>query len=258
MTTYSHELLNWFQSPLGQHLLNSEMVHLQPILPHLFGFYLLQIGNIGQGQLLNSSRIIHRYLLDNPIGPPFDNSYSTLCAHPHQLPFAQDSIDVILLPHLLDYAEQPYLILEEVKRVLLPEGHLIILGFNKLSLWELTRWLPGRSQILPNKLSYSYPLREWLTSLNLEVIHHTSFFLACSLSKRLQNSLTNNSTYSTSTQDLPWLEKFAERWLYRFGAVYLLVVKKRITALTPIRPKWQVQKNLITEAVAPLKKTHEQ
>ena len=41
------------------------------------------------------------------------------------------------MPHILEFADEPHQVLREVERVLVPEGHLVITGFNPASLWGL-------------------------------------------------------------------------------------------------------------------------
>ena len=73
------------------------------------------------------------------------------CAHQHAaaaqsvalhcdfdaLPFANHSLDLVVLPHALELARDPHLTLREVERVLVPEGRVVIIGFNPASLWGL-------------------------------------------------------------------------------------------------------------------------
>ncbi len=51
------------------------------------------------------------------------------------LPFEAQSVDLLVMPHTLEFARDPHRLLREAERVLVPEGQLIILGFNSLSLW---------------------------------------------------------------------------------------------------------------------------
>ncbi|EDN72522.1 hypothetical protein BGS_0156 [Beggiatoa sp. SS] len=46
-----------------------------------------------------------------------------------------------------------------------------------------------------------------------------------------------------------FLEKIGSHWTGNFGAVYLLVAKKRVTTLTPIKSKWLTQPALVAGAV---------
>jgi len=54
------------------------------------------------------------------------------------LPFAAASIDLVLLPHVLEFASNPHQVLREVERVLVPEGQVVIAGFNPISLFGLS------------------------------------------------------------------------------------------------------------------------
>ena len=51
------------------------------------------------------------------------------------LPFEAQSVDLLVMPHTLEFTSDPHRLLREAERVLMPEGRLIILGFNSLSLW---------------------------------------------------------------------------------------------------------------------------
>ncbi|MCQ4062135.1 class I SAM-dependent methyltransferase, partial [Klebsiella pneumoniae] len=64
-----------------------------------------------------------------------------------ELPFESQSLDMIVLPHVLEFSEDPHQLLREVERVLMPEGRVVITGFNPMSLWglrhaALKRWAP--------------------------------------------------------------------------------------------------------------------
>ena len=53
------------------------------------------------------------------------------------LPFDSQSLDLVVLPHALELARDPHLTLREVERVLMPEGRVVIIGFNPASLWGM-------------------------------------------------------------------------------------------------------------------------
>ena len=53
------------------------------------------------------------------------------------LPFPQHSVDLVVLPHSLELARDPHQTLREVERVLVPEGRVVIAGFNPASLWGM-------------------------------------------------------------------------------------------------------------------------
>lgn len=231
MNTPSAQLNRWFQKPLGQHLLSEEVEVLQKILPHLFGYHLLQIGNVGYGCLLDSSRIMHRCVLSlsaNMIDKPYTSVYGSADA----LPFANESLDVVVLPHVLEFEENPHEILREVERVLIPEGYIIILGFNPLSFWGVWRWLFARRDTAPwsGRFLSQLRIKDWLALLGFEVKDYKTFFFWLPFHKRIR-----------------FWKKIGVAG--NFGAVYVLVAKKRVATLTLLKSKWKTAPTLVPEAL---------
>ncbi|MCV6639613.1 class I SAM-dependent methyltransferase [Candidatus Albibeggiatoa sp. nov. NOAA] len=245
MGTCLAELYHWFATPLGERLLQSEARLMQQILPDLFGYHLLQVGNIGYGKLLESSRINHRCILCLR-NPHFEDPYSILHASADNLPFASDSVDVVVLPHVLEFEEHPHQILREVERVLIAEGHVVIIGFNPVSLWGLwhrfisrRKQAPWCSQFLP-----VLRVKDWLALLEFEKVQqHTLFFAP---------------PFYSHWVTMKRLDKFGSRWGKDFGAVYVLVARKRVATLTPIKPKWTAEPVMVSTPIGSrLEKHHE-
>jgi SAM-dependent methyltransferase len=90
-----------------------------------------------------------------------------------ELPFASQSLDLVVLPHVLEFAAEPHQVLREVERVLIPEGQVIICGFNPASLWGARQGISRitRSHYLPAAGEFiSMPrMKDWLKLLNLGV-----------------------------------------------------------------------------------------
>jgi SAM-dependent methyltransferase len=225
MQSCMEKLYLWFKTPLGERLLQTEKELIQQILPDLFGFHLLQIGCIGDGELLDSSRILHRCVL-SPNLPQITLNYSFVYAQiDASLPIAQESVDVVLLPHVLEFSHNPQQILFEVERILIAHGYLIIIGFNPLSVWGLWHRF-SRQQQAPwcSKFLPLIQVKDWLYEFNFDKIQQHSLFFAPPLHRKY----------------LPtkYLDNLALQWTKDFGAVYVLVVQKNVINLTPIKPKW--------------------
>ena len=101
----------WFRSDLGQHLLHAEEQLVGRILPDLFGYHALQVGQVVEANLLAGSRIRHRCVVDAQ--QPCVPGLSPLRAEPGQLPFAKDSLDLVFIHHGLDGAASPHALLRE-------------------------------------------------------------------------------------------------------------------------------------------------
>src|SRR5689334_2412010 len=158
----ANTLQDWFETPLGQYLLDKERAYLDDVTPDIFGFHALQLG-LSQVDLLRESRIAHRMRVDSLDHPD-------LFAKGHELPIATQSIDMVLLPHVIEFATEPHAVLREVDRVMMPEGRLVILGFNPWSLWGL------RSALGPSRKDYPWNghfmsllrVKDWLAPPRLE------------------------------------------------------------------------------------------
>ncbi len=60
-----------------------------------------------------------------------------------------------MLPHVLEFAAEPHRILREVERVLVPEGQVVIAGFNPLSLWGASAPCPAAAPTIPGAATSS-------------------------------------------------------------------------------------------------------
>ncbi|WP_315983155.1 methyltransferase domain-containing protein [Aliamphritea spongicola] len=132
-------LREWFDSDLGQQLLDAEQALLDRLLPTLFGYYLVQISVDNRLDLGRESPIKHRIRI-NPVIELGMNEQA-LVAKNEELPLEHNSCDVVVLHHALDFAQSPHQVLREAARILRPGGHLILLGFNPVSTWGLYRAL---------------------------------------------------------------------------------------------------------------------
>jgi len=227
------QLADWYASLLGKMLAEQEQEELDQVLPDLFGYHLLQIGS-SETSLLSASRILHKVVLD---GHQKTEAFpSQINGIPEQLPIQPDCIDAVLLHHSLDLAMDPRQVLREAERVLVPEGHLIILGFNPRSLWGLRRALSlGQKHEAPWGHGFlSVPrVKDWLALLGLEITAiHYRFFRPPIGRKAMSDKLH-------------FLESWGQKWWPFLGGVYLLVAKKKVSTLTPIKPRWRPRRSIV-------------
>ena len=149
-TTVRQRLEQWFRQPAGQFLFEQEQSALNQILPNIFGYHLVQVGSIGGEDLLSASRISHKVTVQLQEHAE-SNTHAGLVCSAESLPFMSDSVDVVFAPHVLEFTANPHKLLREMERMLIGDGHLILTGFNPLSLLGLWRvclaWSrPGRGR----------------------------------------------------------------------------------------------------------------
>jgi SAM-dependent methyltransferase len=219
----SAALSEWFDAEPGGELLAAERRLLGHVLPDLFGYHALQLGQPAPANMLEASRIRHRLVADEQPQPV--EGLSRFHARPDSLPLPADSIDVVLLHHLLDVCTNPHAVLREACRVLLPEGHLVIVGFNPWSLWGLWRLfrLPWSSTPWLRRALSPQRMSDWLSLLDFEVVGvESAYFLppvkAAMVRKRLG-----------------WMEALGSRYWSQGGAAYVVLARKRVACLTPLR-----------------------
>lgn len=232
-------LRRWYHTPLGEAVGEAELALLEQVLPNLFGYHLLQLGQPQGRDMLASSRIPHRMILDDlpPEGVP---PASRLTGDSEQLPLGSDTLDVVLVPHMLEFATQPHQLLREAERVLIPEGHLVLLGFNPWSQFGIRRLLTGWRDDSPwNGHFYSaLRLRDWLALLGFDTVLVQNYYFRPPLQHaRLLRSLGR-------------MESLAKRFIAPLGGGYILVAKKRVATLTPIKPRWRSRRRLLPVGAA--------
>jgi SAM-dependent methyltransferase len=216
------QLQQWFAKFPGSAILEAESKTLSRLLSKVFGYHLLQLGWITQHDWLKHSRISHHIYLTPIAATDFPGTY--VQGSFTDLPFLPDSIDAVLLPHILEFVDNPQQVLQEVDQVLMPEGRVIILGFHPWSLFGLTRLFKNHKQ-LPwrGKFHSSYRVRAWLREQGYMIEEEKTLFFR----PLLQNGKT--------LQKLLFLEAVGQLiWPY-LGSVYFIVAKKRVARVIPMR-----------------------
>lgn len=224
------KLCDWYSTPLGQALELAELTVLRDVLANLFGYHLLVVAPPWQGSPIDSSRIPHRLIM-----PPTWSTQAGLVGHAEQLPFSADSLDLIILPHTIEFTEQPHEVLREVDRCLVPDGQVLILGFNPYGLWGLWRLLYGWRRRHPwtGRFISHARLRDWLALLGFDTLACRPFFYRPPL-----QSLS-------SVQQLHFLDHLAGRGWPVPAAGYQLLARKRVAGMTPLRPRWRPRRSLL-------------
>lgn len=213
----------------------------------VFGYHALQLG-LPEISTLQGNRMPHRWLALPSAAPG-----ATLVTDFEALPFGENSLDLVTLPHTLELSADPHGTLREVERVLVPEGRAILCGFNPASLWGLRQrrarlyqrlglgelYLPSAGAFI-----HYWRMRDWLRLLGFEV--ESSRF----------------GLYRPGVRSEAWLERY--RWLDRlgerswpiFGAAYFIVAVKRVRGMHLLTADWKRGRTLATAPVAATGRVH--
>lgn len=210
---------NWFDSDVGHYVLERELAWFDATSADLFGFNAMQLGQC-HIDFLRANRMPFRFAASVTDG--------IMRARPEELPIAEQCIDLIALPHALEFSPNPHQLLREVERVLRPEGRLLLAGFNPLSLWGAQRVLGDRETYPWNgRFLHLARIKDWLSLLGFELL---SGRMVC---------------YAPPVNRAAWLRRFrfmeaaGDRWWALGGGVYLLHAVKRVRGMRLIAPRWE-------------------
>lgn len=256
-------LTDWLKTPPGRYLLNWEETQFAEAVSDIFGYHALQLG-MQELDTLQANRMPHKWLaLDELVetkksadaqldAVPTNSSarssrraalFTDACA----LPFPEASLDLVVLPHTLELSNDPHAALREVARVLVPEGRVVISGFNPTSLWGMSqrrsnvyqrvgygkRYLPKSGEFI----GY-WRLRDWLRLLDFEV---ESGRFGC-----YRPALTSQKWLDR----FEWMDAAGRRWWPIFGAVYFVAAVKRVRGVRLLEPAWKPRKAPATASPA--------
>lgn len=242
---------DWYETLSGQSALVRTEQLCAETMSEIFGYYAIQIGVLsGEFDLLKQSRITTSFSLANPddflgIKNTFkddlihNNTGSVnhaVIASNEQLPISTDEVDLVVASHVLEMSQNPHQVLREIDRVLMPEGHCILIGFNPYALSNLNKPLRlfRRNKVgNRNKAQESYKMRsvarvkDWFSLLGFEVIDVNYM----GSRPKLNNQKIFNS--------LQWLERWGEYAGILLGSMYIVHAKKRVIAVRPDKKVWR-------------------
>jgi ubiquinone/menaquinone biosynthesis C-methylase UbiE len=208
--------MTWFDTKNGQRLLDLEEEILKEFLEDKFGYYALQINTIGRN-LLKKSRMKHHVMIDG-------KNKNIVCSSKH-MPFDSDSIDLTISQHFLEKNHDVSEFFNELYRITIPGGRIIIFSFNPFSfagfrnLTYFDRKFPWNTQFISMRNVQSKLKDCGFTIEHGKILDYQPLF-------------SDNSYFSKN------LEEAGERWFPLFGNIYFISAKKEVPGVTPLRPKW--------------------
>ena len=228
-------LSRWMQSPAGVDLLRMEVERVHAAVGDLFGYHCLQVGDLAGVDLLSTSRILGRTIVDVDGGAP-RHPYPLVSGAATSLPIDSHAVDVVILPHVLEFESRPHEALREASRVLVPEGSLVILGFNPVSIIGLRRVFKCRAEVAPWCGTYfgAARLRDWLTLLGFDIIDQRACF----------------ASEGGPRGRWPGRRSIIEWMPPALASARLILAKKRVNAMLPVRSRWTPRRRLVGVGLA--------
>ncbi len=225
----------WFSTPLGRRLLIQERKAVSEELRYLFGYHFMQLSSVKSANFASASRINHCFSLAPTALPAGEGAGVQGVSDYDALPLPDETVDVTVLHHVLEFSDNPHQVLKEAARVTMPRGYIIIVAFNPLSVAGVLHRL--NALLTPRGVSHhrslrSGRLRDWLEFLD---------FSCTNTRKVFHNLPINNARYLASTQ---LLEKLRGKNTILGGMSYVMVARKDKMCMRPLKPQWEKTKIL--------------
>ncbi|OQX09181.1 MAG: hypothetical protein BWK73_23425 [Thiothrix lacustris] len=220
---------DWYATAAGQNTLARVQSIVSRMSADIFGYYALETGALaGQHSFLQESRVASQFSLGILPGEP-----ASIVGTPEQLPFALNNLDLVIASHALDCTGSPHQVLREIERVLVPEGHCILIGFNPISfkgLAQLRYWFTPKAR--PCQFYTTFRVREWLSVLGFEVCETVSAGF-CPV-------LGGDYLFKQGR----WLDRLGNHYRLMTGNVYIIHAQKKVSNMTPLLPSRKVKQVL--------------
>ena len=213
------ELIKWYRRSVNQPFKKTINDHIPGIKKHIAGNNVLYIGLSEFKKKFESDKYLSFIAID-------EITSSDNITESKRLPFEDNSHDVIVIIHALDYTENPYELVREIDRIATDDANVTLIGFNKSSLWGLIK--PIKEKIKPPwflNFHSLYNIREWFKVLGYDSSYKKTGAFMPITSKNMSRYMSKIS----------FLQKIFASDL---GGIYFLVFDKKMIPLTPIKLKF--------------------
>jgi SAM-dependent methyltransferase len=231
----------WFETLYGDYIVNAEAELLKLWLKQLFGYRMVLLGaRLPVWDACTREGHIRQRIWINRTHAQ-DQMRCDILSSMSALPVHSDCVDLVILFHALDSAEDPRRLIREVERILIPEGRVIILGFNPYSLLGVWRMLGRRhsSKEMGAHLKVGCrQLNEWLSLLGMEIEEKNYFSFRPPVQKQ------------ATLEKMAFMEAAGQKLWPSSGGVYAIQAVKKVATLTPFRPSFQWYRRFSTNGVA--------
>lgn len=220
-------MTEWFATPQGARLIREESGLLSQAVRRFHGDSLLWLGCHEEiARTVRGCMVRNRFYASELAAAGSDDLSPLRCAAA-ALPLPNNSVDAMVLHHVLEGCGDPRGGLREAARVLVPGGRLVVCAFNPLSLWGLRRAYAG---VVPDAFSgtqflTSFRLLDWLALLGFERqgdVRYLSYNLPFGAPRRDADSPGRG-------------ERLLRRLQPPFGGVQVISVIKQALAVRPDR-----------------------
>lgn len=212
---------------LGREVLETEKKIICDLLKNHYGKQALLVGVPFLADLLSSTDILHRTLL-TPFHP-HDTSFMAIESDFSDLPILTGAADLVILPHTLEFVDNPRQLLAEACRMVKPEGLIVVCSFNPYSAWGLKKLITSKTDVMPkfHQLISPGQIKNWLQLAEFTTENHRAalFRPPCKREKLFGN--------------IQFIERIGAVFFPYAGGINIIAARAKVIPLTPIKMKWK-------------------
>jgi len=140
------------------------------------------------------------------------------------LPFGAHSVDLAILPHSLDYVENPHNFLRELTQIMVPDGTVLLTGFQPFSLWGISKVMHVLRPKSPwaGRFLTTGRVQDWLSLMGYRI--------QAGGMTMYRPPIARGEVF----RKLEFLESAGDRWWPMLGAVYVIVARLETIGVVPV------------------------
>ncbi|MCK5831598.1 MAG: methyltransferase domain-containing protein [Methylococcales bacterium] len=163
-------LFSFFETPQGKLLQVQENKYLARSITVSCKQTVLQIGSLGWENTFIDCSLYKRYSIVDVKGKGCNEAVK-IRANPFKLPIQTESVDLVLVPHLIEFDLNRFQTMREIERVLKPGGDVVIICFNPLNIYVRMQsvWNKKMSDSWHSYFISRGRMSDWLKILNFEI-----------------------------------------------------------------------------------------
>jgi len=190
-------IFSFYETPQGKLLQQREETYLKRSITVSCKQTVLQIGALEWESSFIDCSLYQKYsILDSKAQGCADAV--KICGKSYLLPIQSETVDLVILPHLLEFDKNRFQTMREIERVLKPEGEVIIINLNPLNMGVRLQFLWDK------KLSKTWQgyfikrsrMADWLKLLNFEIKTTSEFTIDSILSSPEKFKLGKRTWFS--------------------------------------------------------------